>query len=248
MEAAHTLAERGHDVTVYEKDSLLGGQWHTATSQEFKKGFGSLTRQLVRFMEKAEVNVQLNTTVDVGMVTQHRPEALVVSTGAVPSVPDIPGTDRSTVVQANDVIMAKAAVGRRVVVVGGRYMGMEIADHISETDGREVTLVTRSEVGRGMQSQVFTPVLRRLLNKRVQLLQYAEAWEVMDTGIYVRFHNELLFLECDTVVLAVGFRPDTSLSDALQETGIPTHVIGDAAGVRDAMDAIREGAEIGRAI
>lgn len=248
MEAAHTLAARGHEVTLFEKSHVLGGQWHTAIHQESKGGFESLTRQLIRSMERTGVHVRLNTPLGVDMVGRHRPDAIVVSTGAVPSVPDIPGTDKPIAVQATDVIMDRVAIGKRVVVVGGRYMGMEIADYISGLDGKEVTLVTRSELGRDMQTQVFLELFHRLLRKRVQFLQHAEAWEIMDTGLYVRFHGELVFLECDTVVLAVGFRPDASLTEALEGTGVPTYIIGDAAQVRDALDAIREGAEIGRAI
>ncbi|MEE8443424.1 MAG: FAD-dependent oxidoreductase, partial [Dehalococcoidia bacterium] len=248
MEAAHTLAARGHEVTLFEKDSVLGGQWHTATNQEFKGGFEVLTRQLVRSMEETGVQVRLNTPVDAAMVGQQRPDAVVVGTGAIASVPDIPGTDKPNVVQATDVIMGRATTGKRVVVVGGRYMGMEIADYISGQDGKEVTLVTRRELGREVQMQVFLALFNRLLRKRVQFLQYAEAWEVLDTGLYLRFHGELVFVDCDTVVLAVGFRTDSSLAKTLEGTGVPTHVIGDAVEVRDALDAIREGAEIGRAI
>jgi 2,4-dienoyl-CoA reductase-like NADH-dependent reductase (Old Yellow Enzyme family)/thioredoxin reductase len=248
MEAAHTLAARGHDVTLFEKDSVAGGQWHIAITQESKRGFAVLTRQLARFLERAGVQVRLNTTVDAALVAEQRPDAVVVSTGAVPRVPDIPGIDRPNVVHATDVIMDKATIGRRVVVVGGRYMGMEIADYISGLDGKEVTLATRRELGRGMQTQVFLVLFHRLLRKRVQFLQHAEAWEILDTGVYLRFRGELVFIECDTVVLAVGFQPDASLAESLQGTGVPTHVIGDAVEARDALDAIREGAEIGRAI
>ncbi|MEE8442474.1 MAG: FAD-dependent oxidoreductase, partial [Dehalococcoidia bacterium] len=227
---------------------VLGGQWHTAINQEFKSGFGTLTRQLVRSMEETGVDVRLNTPVDATMVGRQRPDAVVVGTGAVASVPDIPGIDKPNVVQATDVIMGRATTGKRVVVVGGRYMGMEIADYISGLDGKEVTLVTRRELGREMQTQIFLTLFYRLLKRRVQFLQYAEAWEILDTGLYLRFHGELVFVECDTVVLAVGFRRDASLAKALEGTGVPTHVIGDAVEVRDALDAIREGAEIGRVI
>ena len=73
-------------------------------------------------------------------------------------------------------------------------------------------------------------------------------WEIREDGIYIAFHNELVFLKADTVVLAVGSKPRKSLAQELKKAGYYYFGIGDCVQVRDAMKAVREGAEVGRLI
>ncbi|MDY6917892.1 MAG: FAD-dependent oxidoreductase [Chloroflexota bacterium] len=248
MEAARTLAERGHNVDLYEKSDRLGGQWYIACQQEQKKAdYSPLLKYLERGLEKAKVNVKFGTEVTPDLVKQVKPDAVVVATGAVPLTPEIEGVHGKNVVQAVDVILGKANVGQQVVVIGGRYLGMEIAYDLAEK-GKRVTLTTRSLLGRDMERNLYLELRNRLIDKGVQILQNSPLVEIGEDGIYVAFNGDLVFLEADTVVLATGMQSENSLAEALKNVVPEVHSIGDAVSPRDALDAIHEGAQVAREI
>lgn len=254
MEAARTLAERGHKVTLYEKSDKLGGQWLISCQQEQKKqDYPHLLDYLSRGLQKAEVKVKLNTEVTPELVQEEKPDVAVIATGATPVMLDIPGAEGKNIVQSNDVILGKVKVGRKVVVVGGRYVGLEIADQLAD-QGRRVSLVTRRALGRGIERNVYLTLKNRLIEKGVQLFANSPVVEIRDAGVYIAYEGDLVFLKCDTVVLAVGVKPEKQLIEALKGMvcgkGFPAsiHAIGDCVEPRDAMWAIREGAEVAREI
>lgn len=247
MEAARTLAERGHHVTLYEKSHKLGGQWAIASKQPSKEAFASVTDRLSSGLEKAGVTVKLNFEVTPQVIDEAKPDAVVVATGATPATLDVPGIEGKNVVQAVDVIMGKAEVGDRVVVVGGRYVGMEVADYLAE-QGKKVTLVTRRSLGRDTEENIYRELRNRLVDKGVNIYQFTPVDELREDGVHIVFNQELLFLKADTVVLAVGAKSENSLAQELQKAGVKVYTIGDCVKPRDAAEAIREGAEVGREI
>ncbi len=175
------------------------------------------------------------------------PDVAVVATGAVPQSLEVAGAEGKNVVQVNDVILGKAKVGNTVVVVGGRYLGMEIADQLA-SEGKKVTLVTRRALGREVQRSIYLTLRNRLIEKGVHLFTNSPVVQIMSNGVYIVFENELVFLKADTVVLAVGVRPENKLIENLKGIVPEVHAIGDCVKARDVMDAIREGAEIARQI
>ena len=98
MEAARTLAERGHETSLHEKSDKLGGQWNILSA--YRPELGDLVKYLSRGLEKARVKVFLNQGVTAQMVQEMKPDAVVVATGAKPKVPDVPGVHSKNVVQA----------------------------------------------------------------------------------------------------------------------------------------------------
>ena len=250
MEAARVLAERGHHVSLYEKGSKMGGQFAIATQQPHKEAYASFIEYQQRGLARAGVNVTLDTEMTLEMIDKEKPEGLVVATGATPMVIDIPGVNCHNVVQANDVITAKAKVGDRVIVVGGRLIGMEVALALAE-QGKRVTLATLhllGENGTPLERNLYRAVRNGLIDLEVRIFENSPVWEIREDGVYIAFHNELVFLKADTVVLAAGAKPERGLADELKKAGYCFFEIGDCVQPRDAMQAVHEGAEIGRQI
>ncbi|MBI2832437.1 MAG: FAD-dependent oxidoreductase [Chloroflexi bacterium] len=252
MEAARVLAERGHKVSLYEADSKLGGQWNIASLEPQKEAFASVARDLSRSLEKAGVKVILNKPVTRQFVAENKPDAVVVATGAKPAILDVPGVNNKNVVQAVDVFVGKAKVGKTVVVVGGKYRAMEAAILLAE-QGKKVSIVARSGLrqhgsGQAIIHWVYLALRDRLIEDGVYIYTQARVREIRETGVYIDFEQETAFLKADTVVLAVGAKPENALFEQLKGTVPEIYRIGDCAEPRDAMDAIREGAEIGRIV
>jgi 2,4-dienoyl-CoA reductase-like NADH-dependent reductase (Old Yellow Enzyme family)/NADPH-dependent glutamate synthase beta subunit-like oxidoreductase len=248
MEAARTLAERGHRVTLFEKNSHLGGQWYIACQQPQKKhDYPKLLMFLQKGLQKTGVDVRLNTRVNLDTVKQENPGAVILATGAIPLKPNVNGAEGQNVIMASDVILGNAKTGKTVTVVGGRNLGMEIADQLAD-EGKEVHLVSRRIIGRGLELNNHLTLFDRLVQKGVNLYPHSPLVEIRQNGVYVVFNNELLFLKTETVVLAVGFKSENIFYEELRSHVDKLYQIGDCVKPRNVMCAIREGAEIGRAI
>ena len=246
MEVARVSTERGHDVNLYEKAGELGGQWSIACCMPAKAGFRNLLGHMVRGLDEAKVKVVLNKEVTAQAVKEEKPDVVVVATGAAVLSLDVPGAEGKNVVQAIDVITGKAKVGNRVVVIGGKHRGMEVADLLAE-QGKKVSLTTRSRLGgrEPMERNTFVTLRERLVEREVMVFPFSTVFEIRDNGVYIAMDNELLFLPADTVVMAVGARPENRLFNELQGTVPELYAIGDCARVRNAKEAVNEGCELG---
>ncbi|MFH1088156.1 MAG: FAD-dependent oxidoreductase, partial [Chloroflexota bacterium] len=250
MEAARTLAERGHQVTLYERSDSLGGQWNIASGQELKDSYRSVGERLTRGLKEAGVKVALNTEVTARLVEGERPDAVVVAAGAVPRAPDVPGCAGKNVVQAVDVLTGKVKAGKTVVVVGGRLVGMETAIFLAK-QGKKVSLVTLRKLGENGKPpdvSIYRTLRDRMIELGVFIYPDSPVYEILDNGVYVNHNRELLFLAADTVVFAVGMKSENGLVEELKGVVKEIYTIGDAVQPRDGLDAIREGAEVGRKI
>jgi 2,4-dienoyl-CoA reductase (NADPH2) len=248
MEVARVLAERGHTVSLFEKSDSLGGQWNIASQEVLKKNdFPMLTAYMVRRVEMAGVEVKLNVEVDPDIVKREKPEAVVVATGAIPAAPEVPGVESDNVVQANDIITGKASCGESVVIVGGRYVGMEVADFLSG-QGKKVSIVDLQPIGMDLGITIYHGIMERLVNGGVCFYPNSPLYEINKKGVYIEFNHELLFLEADTIVLAVGVTPRKEIFEKLKGSVTELYAIGDCVEPRDAMNAIKDAAELGRRI
>jgi NADPH-dependent 2,4-dienoyl-CoA reductase/sulfur reductase-like enzyme len=253
MEAARTLAERGHDVSLYEKSSKLGGQWNLVSNHlpEEEKLISYLSHGLV----EAGVKVHLNQAANAQMVMDKKPEAVVVATGSTSATLDIPGIEGKKVVQAAEVLAGKAAVGQEVVIVGGRIVGLDAALFLGER-GKNVSIVTRSKIGRGISHNMKQTLIEFLIKYKARFYQNAVPESITDKGVNCWWDsgdatskdNVFFFLPADTIVLAVGAANDSILGEELSGLIPEVHMIGDCAGKRSIFAAIREGSEIGRKI
>ncbi len=253
MQAALTLAQRGHDVSLYEKNERLGGQW--AILATHRPGTGSLIRYLERQMEQAGVKICTGREVTVETVRQAKPDAVVVATGATPVGLDVPGNSGPNVIRATDVLIGSAKVGQEVVVVGGRIVGLDTALYLAE-QGKSVSVLTRSQVGRDIGHNYKLSLLEALIKYRVRLYPDSTVDSITAKGVNANWRSGkppaedsvFFFLPCDTVVLATGARSVNSLAAELAGIVPEVYTIGDSMKVRDVFEAMHDGDAVGRKI
>lgn len=246
IEAALTLAQRGHDVTLAEKTDTLGGQWLVAEHAAHKKDYKLLLPYEHEELAKSSVKVMLNCQVDEAFLRDFQPDEVVLATGALPkTLPfDLPD-DAVPVVQGNDVIMGRAAVGDRVVVIGGRYIGLEVAGMLASA-GKDVSVVDMDEFGKGANPRLIGFYRDEIVENDGKMYPNCAVLRVTDRGVDIAQMNNLLTLPADTVVLCIGTRPQDALAETLEKLSITYFKIGDCKRIGDALYAIRDGAEIGR--
>jgi 2-enoate reductase len=252
MEAARVLAERGHKVSLYEKSDKPGGQWNIVDTEKEQKAYTNLTKRLARGLDKAGVEVVLNSEVTADTVAKAKPDKVVIATGAFPrTLRSVPGIDGKNVVQANDVIMGNVEVGARAVVIGGGSTGMEVSVSLAKSGKQVVLIEALPKLGGPMVIYNYKHLQSGLIENGVVALTDCPLMGVTEHGVYVKSNvkpeMDLLFIKADTVILAVGVVPDNKLAEELRQKGVEVELIGDCAGPeRSALEAIREGAEVGR--
>ena len=246
MECSRVLAGRGHRVTLLEKDAELGGQWIIASHSPHKNEEKTLIPWLKRELDKAGVDVRLNHEASVESIAALDPDDIVIATGAKPKfLPlDVPAGGPN-VVQGNDVIMGRAETGHRVVIIGGRYIGMECAVKLAK-EGHHVSVVDAVEIGHGTNPRILGIYRNEMVENDVFLFPNSPVLRFMDYGVDIAHLNSMLSLKADTIVLAVGTRPVNNLASELEQAGFSFHLIGDCRRIGDALYAIRDGADMGR--
>lgn len=248
LEAAIGAAKCGHSVTVYDKDRWAGGKYRLASVPPCKGELGAFIVWQMHELKKLNVPVILNTDVTKELVDSVKPDVVIAATGTNPVVPKmIPGYDKDIVVLGTDVLSGKANTGHNVVVIGGGHAGAETANHIASYM-KNVTIVELQEDI--AMDEVDTPrnaLLADLKKNGVRVCTSTSVQEIKDHSVIVsgKYNEEI---ECDTVVISIGHKPNTVLADELKAAGYDVRVIGDAVSVGLVGPAVRAGYLEGRRI
>ena len=245
-EAALRAAQRGHQVTLFEKEAALGGQIRWWAEPVDKTEFLELFRYYAAALPKAGVDVRLGTEFTLDQARNGGYDAVLLATGAESLIPDIPGVDAPHVVQAWDVLKGTARTGRNVVVVGGGAAGLETAiflakkgaltprqlyflmlhdaespETLKELMGKgtkKVTVIEMTpELGRDIGRSTRWTVLKKTKLYGVTLLSNTKFTEVRSDGVVCRDKaDEIVEIPADTVVLAMGALPENRMYRELE--------------------------------
>jgi 2,4-dienoyl-CoA reductase-like NADH-dependent reductase (Old Yellow Enzyme family)/thioredoxin reductase len=245
LEAARAAAVRGHDVTLYETRSYLGGQFASAAYPPYKGELASYVSWIRNELALAGVKVQLSTAFTRDMANTLKPDSIIVAAGSVPLVLDIPGIKGKNVVAAQDVLMGKVEAGKSVAVLGGGLVGLETAVHLGWL-GRKVTILEKIDrLAPDVVSGVLPALLQLLDRYGIQTVLNAEVTEVSPAGVTAKVKGEKRQYPCDMVVLALGMNAENGLVAELRGAAKEILVAGDAVRPRQALQATREGFEAG---
>ncbi len=249
LEAATTLRRRGHEVVLFEKNDSLGGQFFLAGIAPRKQEMSEAALQMGRIAEKEGVVVRLGTEPTKELIGGINPDEVIVATGSVPFIPNIPGNDKHHVVTAIEVLKGEKDTGNSVAVIGGGLVGMETAEYLT-AKGKKVTIIEMlDEVAKELGNLRKPFAFQYIKENSIDVYTNATCTEIKDNSLVIEQNSEKKEIsDIDTVVMATGARPNSLIVDMLKEMGCIYHVIGDAKVSGKALDAIWDGASIGRAI
>jgi len=272
LHAAMVAAKRGHEVTLYEKQDRVGGQFNLAVIPPGKQELTKATQFLAHQVAKAGVKVHLNSEVTPATVDKEKPDVAIVATGGEALILNIPGVKERHVVTAHDVLSGKV---RRpygdVLIIGGGMVGLETAEFLANPGHNPIvgrTSVTVIEmlgnVGMDMVPEGRTLLMERLHEAQVRILTNRKVREILKDGVLVvdtivetKPDRTVVCKEGDkeeairgmkTIVLAMGAKSVDVLSAELKGKVPEVYVIGDAKKPRKALEAIAEAAEVARKI
>ncbi|MGB0506876.1 MAG: FAD-dependent oxidoreductase [Pikeienuella sp.] len=250
MKAAAVAATRGHDVTVYEAGTQLGGQALLAQLLPGRSEFGGIITNLAREMELAGVKVQLNQKVDTAFIKSQDPDEIIVATGAKPHWPhDLSIEDNAQVVDAWQILRNEVNPGGSVVIADWRcdWVGLGVAELLATAGSKVQLMVNGTHAGELLQSYVRDSMVSRIQKLGVEITPYARLFGVdADTAYFQHTANQepVIIEGVDTLVLAQGHISEDNLSMELDEQGIKHHLIGDCLTARTAEEAVLDGLKL----
>ncbi len=277
MSAAIAATEQGHQVALYEQSEKLGGQLHLAGAPPGRDEFLVLGDDLQHQLTDLNVKVATNTTVDGQLLREQSPDALILATGGVAIMPNIPGADLPHVVQAWDVLAEKVVTGKRVAIIGGGAVGVETALMLGEQGtlsgdelkfllvnqaetaeelyrlatigNKQVTLIEMfDKLGTNFGKSTRWTMLQDVKRAAIDTRTEAKVLEITPSGVVIEQGGKRLEVQADTVILAVGTKAYNPLQKIAAEQNIPCEVIGDAKKPAMVFDAIHQGFAAGRSI
>lgn len=261
MYAAATAAERGHDVTLFEAEGVLGGNMRLAAYPPGKGDITNMIRSYVRRCEKSGVKIVLNTKVDAAMIKADKPDAVILATGSETLIlPFIKGVTAPEIVHGGDCLSGKRPVGHKVLVVGGGMVGAETAEFLAE-QGHEVSIIEmRSAIGPDVIHEHRVFLMKAFEEYGIEQIVNAAVAEIFPDGVSYKNaadkSDETVYEKrgFDTVVLSMGYSsrythregPNVvyDFADELREICPEVHVVGDAVRARRALDATKEAYEV----
>jgi 2,4-dienoyl-CoA reductase (NADPH2) len=258
LACATTLAERGHDVTLYEQAGEIGGQFRYAREVPGKEDFRDSLQYFARRIERTGVRLLLNTTADAAALAAGAFDAFVISSGVRARVPAIDGIDHPKAITYPELLSGARQAGDRVAIIGAGGVGFDVATFLTHRRGddyfaewgidrtltargglavaqpvaglRRVYLLQRKAERLGMTLGKTTGWIHRtaLKHRGVVMRGGVSYQRIDDRGLHIGSERGAELLEVDHVIICAGQESVNQLAGELAANGKPVHVIGGA--------------------
>ena len=245
MEAAITLADRGHRVILAEKSGRLGGAIRFAGHVSFKSKLDQLMQVLIRRVERRKIAVMLNTDMTPELARSLRPDAIVCAIGADPIVPPVPGVDLEIAVSAVGMHEHMEEIGQNVVILGGGLVGCEESILLGELGKKVTVLEMKPELCRDAPFLHHEAVLLEMERLGITARTGMRCTGILPDGVTADQDGKEIKLPADTVIIAAGLAPKLDEAESFRSCAPEFWKIGDCRQARNVRLAIHEGYDAG---
>lgn len=243
LEAARVAALRGHDVTLFEKTTTLGGQLNIACVPPRKEEMRRAAQDLIHAVCNAGVHLCMGQTRTAEQLKDAGFEAVINAVGAHSAAPRIPSIDSVNVADAWKVLAGEQQVYGTVAVIGGGMVGCETAEYLAARGCKVSVIEMMDKIAAGESTTILPTLLENYKTYGVEQYPSHKVKEFrMDAVVCENKDGAEVTIPCDYIVLAMGARSNEFDAAALEAASIPVYSIGDAAGkAADISNAIRTG-------
>lgn len=233
LEAARTLAERGHEVVLFEKSSQLGGLLRAAARYPFKANLKQYLDWSIRMAGRYK-NIRLETGAEAtpGMIAEERADALILAMGGTPVIPRFTFQDESKVVWVGNIDNEGVKIGDNVLIAGAGMTGCETALRFLQS-GRKVTIIDalpREQLGSGSSPINGYALFNILADYSLDLRTRTKLVDVTEDYAIVEKEGAKEHLAFDTVVLSLGTEVDTEAINRMRSLVAECYVVGNCSG------------------
>lgn len=243
LEASRVAALRGHDVTLFEKTTTLGGQLNIACVPPRKEEMRRAAQDLIHAVCNAGVHLCMGQTRTAEQLKDAGFEAVINAVGAHSAAPRIPGIDSVNVADAWKVLAGEQQVYGTVAVIGGGMVGCETAEYLAARGCKVSVIEMMDKIAAGESTTILPTLLENYKTYGVEQYPSHKVKEFrIDAVVCENKDGAEVTIPCDYIVLAMGARSNEFDAAALEAASIPVYSIGDAAGkAADISNAIRTG-------
>lgn len=242
LSAAVTAAKRGHDVHLFEKGPVLGGQLNLAHQPPHRGEIRNALRYFESEVERLGIKVSLNHAPNAQDVRQLSPDAIIIAIGARSTTPSVAGFDLPHVRTGWRVLAGLDQTGQNCVVIGGGLVGVEVADFLAE-QGKKVMIIARSEILKKAVHADRVYYQDRIAELGVEVLTRTQVLTIGPDYVEIQPDKGMRrrIMDVSTPIFCTGYEPRSDESAAFSALGIPVHYVGDVVGSRKFFQAIEEG-------
>lgn len=239
MEAAVVAAGRGHDVTLYEKKPVLGGQLNFADHVSFKYSMKNFKEYLISQVKKSGINLKLERSVTPELLKTEDADIVIVAIGAESILPPIPGLDRESVFLAPKVFGNTEQIGKRVAIIGGGQVGCETGLYLADL-GHEVVIVEMQDTIAPDAPFTYRIPLVEKMDEGLKYITDARCTKITDKGItFVDKEGIEKGIDAETVVVAAGMKARIAEADRFFESAPEVIAAGDCIEAKNVKFAVR---------
>jgi NADPH-dependent 2,4-dienoyl-CoA reductase/sulfur reductase-like enzyme len=191
-----------------------------------------------RRIANACIDLRLNTEAPPAYVLREKPDVVLAAIGSKPAKPDIAGTDGPNVLQAIEVYQNPALAKGKTVILGAGFVGTELAIYLKDLDARDVEIIEmQGTISDGGNDHHKMAVEDMIIQKKIPIRFHTRAVEITDHGVSCEGPKGALFIEADTVVLAVGMEPLQEEAARFSACAPTFHMIGECRTVANILTA-----------
>jgi len=252
MQAALTATERGHDVTLFEKQDRLGGALYHVGIPDFKLDYRDYMNYIVNAVKDCGAKIVTGIEVDADMLANGNFDVIIVATGASTFKPPIEGIEDESILDPLKVLEGKIPEGKNVVVCGAGLVGCEVAMFLAEK-GKEVTMIDKlPDLAPDMPIYTKWVLNSKLAELGIKIKLNHEIIKMTGKNVSCKHGDSIIDFDADAVVCALGLKPRKELTEKLREklkgTNVEIIPVGDTNSPRKIMQAVHEGFHAARRI
>ena len=220
MQASIILKKRGFNVVLLEKNETLGGNMNLADKPPHKHLIQELIDTMTCELNELGVDVRVNTEATTENVAAFEPYGVILACGGIDIVPNVPGADGENVYMTEEVLSGRVVLkGKRIAVIGGGVTGLETAEFLC-VDNKVTIVEMMEDVGTDLYRSVKTLLLQRLYAADVVIKTGHALTEIGKKAVKLQIVSSAheTELDCDTVVIAMGARPNIPMIEQFEES------------------------------
>lgn len=236
MQAASTLKERGHEVDLYEKNTL-GGQFNLAHLTPHKKSMECLVPYFINELKYRKINIIHREAVSSDILLNYN--CAILATGSIPALPAIDGLDKFY--WADIMLEKNLPSDKNVLIIGGGLIGVDIATALIPKNNKVIIVKRTTDFGEDMEMISKNLSLKMMKEKEVVFSDYTHIKKIDGRTVYAERNGEqITFNDIDIIVVSTSMKSYNPLEKELVRK-MPVYVIGDAKNVGNVQQAIHDG-------